>query len=77
MGECCWKKNAKGHVASTNLLEVPVDEEKATLAEINMLCKVKNNVFFGTKVPRRNQVVTFFKPNGITFHLKSPNLVIT
>ncbi len=35
-----------------------INDEEATLAKLNHLCGTKNNIFFGTKVPRcRNLVV--------------------
>ncbi len=40
----CWKKNGKGHVTFANYLEVLIDGEEATLAKLNRLCGVKNNV---------------------------------
>jgi hypothetical protein len=30
----CWKKTTKGHAATTNFLEVLVNDEKATLLEL-------------------------------------------
>ncbi len=53
MKEHCQKKNGKGPIASTNYLEVMVDDEKVTLAKLNQFYGVKNNVFFGTKVPEK------------------------
>jgi hypothetical protein len=59
MKERRWKKNRKGPTTSTNYLEVLVDDENATLAKFNQLRGIKNNVFFGTRVPRRkNPMVT-------------------
>jgi hypothetical protein len=31
----CWKKSTKGLFTSTNFMEVLVDDEEATLAELN------------------------------------------
>jgi hypothetical protein len=54
----CWKKNGKGLPATTNYLEVLVNDEEATLTQLNRLCGVKNNVFLREKVPRhKNPVV--------------------
>jgi hypothetical protein len=33
--ECCWKKNGKGPLATTNYLKVLINDEEATLAELN------------------------------------------
>jgi hypothetical protein len=49
--ECCWKKNGKCLIAITNYLEILVNDEKATLTKLNLLCGIKNNIFLGTKVP--------------------------
>jgi len=56
--KCCWKKNGKGLLATTNYLEVLVNDEEATLTQLNRLCGMKNNVFLKEKVPRhKNPVV--------------------
>jgi hypothetical protein len=34
----CWKKSAKGFLATMNFLEVLVDDEEATLAKLNHVC---------------------------------------
>jgi hypothetical protein len=38
---------------SNNYLEVLVNNEKATLDQLNRLCGIKHDIFFGTKIPRR------------------------
>jgi hypothetical protein len=43
--EHCWKKNGKGPIAITNYLEVLVNDEEATLTELNQLCGVKKHIF--------------------------------
>jgi hypothetical protein len=35
----CWKKNLKIGVVVANPLEVLVDDEKATLAQLNYICE--------------------------------------
>jgi hypothetical protein len=58
--ERCWKKNGKGFTTITNYLEVSVNDEKATLTELNQLCGIKNNIFLGTKVPMcKNPIIVF------------------
>jgi len=42
----CWKKFAKGLPATTNFLEVLVNDEKATLAELNCVCGGDQHIFF-------------------------------
>jgi hypothetical protein len=56
--KCCWKKNEKGVATFVNYLKVLVNDGEATLVELNWVCGVKNNIFFGTRIPRRNLVVT-------------------
>jgi hypothetical protein len=38
MEERCWKKTSKGLLATTNFLEVLVDDEEAILVELNCVC---------------------------------------
>jgi hypothetical protein len=58
-GRALLEEDWKRAVASANYLEVLVDENEATLAELNRLCGVKNNIFFGTIIPRkRDPIVT-------------------
>jgi len=47
-----WKKNGKGPFASTNFLELLVNDEEATLTKLNWLCGVKHNVFSKVKIPK-------------------------
>lgn len=50
MEDNCWKKNDKGTFASTNVLEVMVNDEETTPSELNHLCGVKNNIFLNVKM---------------------------
>jgi hypothetical protein len=34
-------------------LEVMVDDEAATLKQLNKLCGIKHDIFFGTQLPRK------------------------
>jgi hypothetical protein len=38
MEDRCWKKSTKGLPTTTNFLEVLVNDEEATLAELNRIC---------------------------------------
>jgi hypothetical protein len=38
MEERCWKKFVKGLLGTTNFLEVLVDDEEATMVELNCVC---------------------------------------
>ncbi len=42
----CWKKNDKGPSTSANFLEVLINDEEATLTELNRLCGIKHNFFW-------------------------------
>jgi hypothetical protein len=53
MEDNCWKKNDKGTFASTNFLEVMVNDEETTPTELNRLCGVKNNIFSSVKMPKK------------------------
>jgi len=54
----CWKKpkDGKAHLGSTNFLEVLLNDEEATLHQLNKLCG-SENVFSYTRVPRRRMPV--------------------
>ncbi len=43
--EHCWKNNGRGFLASANYLKVLINDEEATLTQLNRLCGMKNNVF--------------------------------
>jgi hypothetical protein len=49
----CWNKNAKGLCATTNFLEVLVDDEEATLAKLNRVYGNDQHVFSGVRIPKR------------------------
>jgi hypothetical protein len=50
----CWKKpkDGKSHYGAANFLEVLLNDEAATLQQLNKLCG-SENLFSHTKVPRR------------------------
>jgi predicted aspartyl protease len=54
----CWKKprDGKMHPGSANFLEVMLDDEEATLHQLNELCG-SENLFSYTRVPRRRNPV--------------------
>jgi hypothetical protein len=54
----CWKKlrDEKAHPGSTNFLEVMLNDEEATLYQLNKLCG-SDNLFSYTRVPRRRMPV--------------------
>jgi hypothetical protein len=54
----CWKKprDGKTHPGSANFLEVMLDDEEATLHQLNKLCG-SENLFSYTRVPRRRMPV--------------------
>jgi len=54
----CWKKpkDGKVHTGSANFLEVMLNDEEATLHQLNKLCG-SENLFSYTRVPRRRMLV--------------------
>jgi hypothetical protein len=52
MKDRCWKKFAKGLVATTNFLEVLVNDEETTLLKLNYIYGEEEHVFFGIKRQR-------------------------
>jgi len=66
--EKCWKKprDGKMHPRSANFLEVMLDDEEATLHQLNELCG-SENLFSYTRVPkRRNPVEVMPVASGLT-----------
>jgi len=53
MKDRCWKKSAKGLSATTNFLEVLVDNEEATLLKLNHICGGDQHVFSKVRNPKR------------------------
>jgi hypothetical protein len=54
----CWKKpkDGKSHSGATNFLEVLLNDEEATMQQLNKLCG-NENIFSYTRVPRRRMHV--------------------
>jgi hypothetical protein len=54
----CWKKpkDGKSHFGAANFLEVLLNDEEATMQQLNKLCG-KENIFSYTRVPRRRMPV--------------------
>jgi hypothetical protein len=54
----CWKKpkDGKSHSGAANFLEVLLNDEAATLQQLNKLCG-SENLFSHTRVPRRRVLV--------------------
>ncbi len=64
--DMCWKKPKDGKVhpgSATNFLEMLLDDEEATLHQLNKLCE-NENLFSYTRVPRRRMPVKV-APAGI------------
>jgi hypothetical protein len=53
--DICWKcgKDGKMSTVATNYLKVLVDDEEATLEQLNKLCGIKHDVLMGARIPRR------------------------
>ncbi len=68
----CWKKprDGKTHPGSANFLEVMLDDEEATLHQLDKLCG-SENLFSYTRVPRRRM------PVDVTLAASGPTLDAT
>jgi hypothetical protein len=49
----CWKKSTKGLHATTNFLEVLVDDEKVTLIELNHVGGREQHISSRVRIPKR------------------------
>ncbi len=49
----CWKKNPKNGTILTKNLKVPMDDEEATLAQLNRIYGFNYDLFFHVRVPKR------------------------
>jgi hypothetical protein len=54
-----WKKTTKGPTATTNFLEVLVDDEEVTFYELNRICGDDQHVFSRVRIPKNRLLVTF------------------
>jgi len=54
----CWKKFRKGLLATTKFLEVLVDDEEATLVELNHVYGEDQHIFSGVRIPKRRLPIT-------------------
>lgn len=62
----CWKhgKDGKTLFVVTNYLQVLVDDEEATLEQLNRLCGINHDIFTKAKIPRMH------------LPIKSPNVKV-
>ncbi len=52
--ERCWKKkNTRRSNSTTNYLEVLVNDEEATLNELNRICGANHHLTSGNRIPKR------------------------
>jgi hypothetical protein len=50
----CWnKKNIKPFNSTANYLEVLVNDEEATMTELNRICGANHHLPFGNKIPKK------------------------
>ncbi len=49
----CWKKNHKSETIVANVLEVLIDDEEATLAQLNRIYGLNYDVFSHVWIPKR------------------------
>ncbi len=62
----CWKKkDTKLFDSIANYLEVLVNDEKATLTELNKICDVSHHLSFGNKIPKRRLTMQVNEAEGI------------
>jgi hypothetical protein len=62
----CWrKKNTKPFNFTANYLEVLVNDEEATLNELNMICGANYHLTFGNKIPKRRIPVHVNEAEGV------------
>jgi hypothetical protein len=57
MEDWCWKKFAKGPSATTNFLEILVDDDEATFSKLNWVCGGDQHVFSGVKIPKKRLLI--------------------
>jgi hypothetical protein len=67
----CWKKpkDGKSHSGTANFLEVLLNDEEATMQQLNKLCG-NENIFSYTQVPRRKMPVEV-APGGVVPSLEA------
>jgi hypothetical protein len=53
MEEKCWKKNLKGTTTIINFLKVAVNDEEATLFELNKICNTNRDLFRRIRMPKK------------------------
>jgi hypothetical protein len=65
----CWKKpkDGKVHSGSANFLEVLLDDEEATLHQLNKLCR-SENLFSYTRVPKRKMPIEVAPTGTVPTH---------
>ncbi len=56
--DLCYKKCVKGLPATTNFLEVLVDDEEATLVELNRVSGEDQHIFSRVKIPKKKLPIT-------------------
>ncbi len=67
----CWKKpkDGKSHSGTTNVLEVLLNDEEATIQQLNKLCR-NENLFSYTRMPRR-RILVEVAPGGVVLKPKA------
>jgi hypothetical protein len=64
--DCCWKKkDTKPSNSTANYLEVLVNNEEATLIELNKLCGVNHHLSSGNRIPKRRLLMKVNEAKGI------------
>ncbi len=61
-----WKKkDTKPSYSTTNYLEVLVNDEKATLTELNRICGANHHLSSGNRIPKRRLSMQINEAKGI------------
>jgi len=69
-----WKKkDTKPSKSIANYLEVSVNDEEATLTELNKICGVNHHLSFGNKIPKRRLLMQANEVNGVVKQAKGTN----
>jgi hypothetical protein len=71
----CWrKKDTKPSNSTTNYLEVLVNDEEATLNELNKICSANHHLTYGNMIPKRRFLVQANEVKGVAEQAKGSNV---
>jgi hypothetical protein len=71
----CWrKKDIKPSNSTANYLEVLVNDEEATLNELNMNCGANHHLTFGNTIPKRKLPMQANETEGVVEQVAGANV---